>query len=218
MGVGARRAGRGGIRAGVDDGVEVEGLETFELTEGVAVVALGGINGALEAAEGAITVEERLAERSVVVGVVGGIDFVGPDLGFGGAEAAEGPDGADQDIDLIALGGGDGAVAGEVLFGEGGELRGIFAGNDEGLGVEAGFQGIHGGAGLTLGGAGAGGGMAWGAIGGDWSRFRHKEVCGKDGGRKGRPCGWRCFPTPGSHGGLRIKGVSGVKVLKRERR
>jgi hypothetical protein len=50
MGVGDRRAGRGGIRVGVDDGVEVEGLQTFELTEGVAVVALGGVNGALEAA------------------------------------------------------------------------------------------------------------------------------------------------------------------------
>src|ERR1039457_630851 len=39
----------------------------------------------------------------------------------------------------------------------------IFAGNDQGLGVDAGFQGIHGGAGLARSGARARGGAAGGA-------------------------------------------------------
>src|ERR1017187_7474712 len=108
-----------------------------------------------------------MADGGVLVEVGSAIHFVAKDLGFGDGEAAEGPGGADQDIDQVALLGKSGAEALEVLFSESSELLGIFAGNGEGLGIDAGFQGIHAGAGLALGGARArGGGRTYG--GGVW--------------------------------------------------
>ena len=175
-GIGDRRARRGWIEAGRVVGFEREGLEAFELVERIAVVALGGVDEALETIESAIAMFEGLAERSVFVDFIGGFDFVGPDMGLGGTEAAEGPDAADEDIDLVALGGGDGAIVPVILVGEDGELRGIFPEDDEGLGVDAGFQGIHGGASLAGGGAGPGRGIAWGAMGADGLYFRHRRI------------------------------------------
>ena len=136
--------GFGRRRFGVEDGalggdfgggrgleVEGKGLEAFQFVEGVAIVALGGIDASLEAREGAVAVVEGVTEWGVGVELVRALHFVDPDLGFGGGKTAEGPGGADQDIDLVALLGDSGAVALEVLVGEGGEMGGIFAGNDE---------------------------------------------------------------------------------------
>jgi hypothetical protein len=133
--------------------VRVERLETLKFAEGVAITALGGTHHAVEAGEGAVAFAEGLTEWGVFAGFVRGRQLVNPDLGFGDGEAAEGPGGSDEDIDLVALLGGERAVALVILVNEGGEVRGIFAGDDERLGVDAGFQGIHGGAGLAFGGA-----------------------------------------------------------------
>ena len=45
----------------------------------------------------------------------------------------------------------------DVFGSEGFESGGVFAADEVRLGVDAGFQGVHGGDGLALGGAGAGG-------------------------------------------------------------
>jgi hypothetical protein len=76
--------------------------------------------------------------------------LVVPDLGFGDGESAEGPGGADEDIDLVAL---------VVFAGEGIELGAVLTGDDERLGIDTGFHGVHAGTGLALGGAGARGGV-----------------------------------------------------------
>jgi hypothetical protein len=149
----------------------VERLEAFEVTEGVAEVALGGIDHALEAGEGAVGEAEGMADGGILVEYGDLIHLVAIDLGFGDAEAAESPGGADQDVDQVALLRDGGAVALEVLIEEGLEMGGIFAGNDEGLGVDAGFQGVHAGTGLALSGARARGAVGMGAIGAWLGRF-----------------------------------------------
>ena len=116
---------------GGGSGVGIEGLEVFELVDGVADVALGGIDHALEAAESAVAEGEGLAESGFGVAFEDGVHLVGEDLGFGDGEAAESPGGADQDIDLVAVFGECGAEALEILVGEGVELVLLFAGDDE---------------------------------------------------------------------------------------
>jgi hypothetical protein len=131
------RAGLGDGALGRDFGgggwIEVESLEALEVAEGVAEVALGGIDYALEAGEGAVHEPEGMADGGVLVELHCGVHLIDIDLGFGGGQAAEGPGGADQDIDQIAPLGKSGVEALEVLFGEGGELLGIFTGNGEGF-------------------------------------------------------------------------------------
>jgi len=122
------------------------------------VGALEGIAAAFEAGEGLAGVLEGFAEETVGEGfmgapavvVVGDFEELGfPKLGFGLAQAAEGPFGIDEDIDEGTLGGGLGAVIVEVLSGERGEGIGVLAADDLGLGVDAGFQGILGRDGLA---------------------------------------------------------------------
>jgi hypothetical protein len=82
---------------------------------------------------------------------------ISPELGFGAAEAAEGPFGVDQGVDEGALFGGVGLETVEIFGGEGCEVVGIFAGDDFGLGVDAGGEGIETGDGFTGRGTGSGG-------------------------------------------------------------
>jgi hypothetical protein len=83
---------------GGDPGGVVEGLEAFEFVKGVAVVALGGVDHALEAGEGGVASGKGVSKRGVAVECDGAAHLC-PDLGFGGGESAEGPGGADEDID-----------------------------------------------------------------------------------------------------------------------
>ena len=141
------------------------GLEALEILEGVAVVALGGVDAALEAGElvGVFTV--GLAEGDFVVGFEGGKRAFLPKLGFDDAETAEEPIGVDEGVDEHALFGGGGVEA-VVIFGfEGFEVGGFFAADDLGFGVDAGFQGVHGRGGFALGGARAGGLLSVEAVG-----------------------------------------------------
>ena len=138
------------------------GLELAEVVKSAVVGAMEGIAAAFEAGEGLAGVLEGFAEETVGEGfmgapavvVVGDFEELGfPKLGFGLAQAAEGPFGIDEDIDEGTLGGGLGAVIVEVLSGERGEGIGVFAADDLGFGVDAGFQGILGRDGLALSGA-----------------------------------------------------------------
>ena len=83
-------------------------------------------------------------------GVVKALDAVLPELRFEGAEAALEPLGGDEGIDQGADFGSGGLVAVVVFGDEEREGRGVFAGDDLGLSVDAGFQGIEADCGLAL--------------------------------------------------------------------
>jgi hypothetical protein len=140
----------------------------FKLEEGVAAIALSGIDDAVETGEGFVAEGEGVADRGVGAEFIHVLHLVDPDLGLGDGEAAEGPGGADDDVDQVALLGDGGVEALEVLVAERVEIGWIFAGNDEGFGIDAGFQGVHAGTGFALGGAGARGGAGL-------LRFCHKR-------------------------------------------
>jgi hypothetical protein len=61
----------------------------------------------------------------------------------------------------------------EVLSGEGTEFGGVFANDDLGSGIEAGFEGVGTGSGFTIGGARAGGFLCVAAVGRDLFRGTH---------------------------------------------
>jgi len=127
--------------------------------------ALGGIHAGLEAEEFAAGLAEDVAQGVGGIELFGGVDFVLGELGFHAAEAAHQPDGDDGGVDGVTLFGGDGLVKSVVFGAESFQFGGIFAGKDQGFGVDAGFQGIPGGAGLTLVGAGARGVLRVEAVG-----------------------------------------------------
>ena len=77
-------------------------------------------------------------------------------------------------IDEHALLGGGGAEAAVIFAGEFLEGGGGFAADELGFGVDAGLEGIHGGADLALGGAGSGGFLCVEAIGLDLLFGCHK--------------------------------------------
>ena len=118
--------------------------------EGVAVVALSGVNAALEAGEVVAVVAEGLGESDFENRIL-------PHLALDSAETAEEPFAIDESIDEHSLLGGGGAEALVVVVGELFELRDGFAGDGLGSGIDAGFEGVHGAAGLALDGAGSSG-------------------------------------------------------------
>ena len=75
------------------------------------------------------------------------------ELGVDPAAAAELPFGADELIDQGALDGAGGLVVAVEVFDQGLEVGGVLTADDLGLGVDAGFEGVETGSGLTLGGA-----------------------------------------------------------------
>ena len=93
--------------------------------------------------------------------------LVVPDFGVGERIAAKEPLGIDDGGDEERLLGSGGFPAEEVLAGEGAEFGGVFAGDDLGAGIEAGFEGVGTGGGLALGGSWTGGSLSVEAVGGD---------------------------------------------------
>ena len=137
----------------------VGGLEALEFLEGAVVVAADRIDAALEAIEHAVGEVEDPAVGMLIRGVsaLRILGLVFPEFRLAAAEPAQQPVAVDQGIDQqAALGRGCGEtllICGDEIF----ELVRIFAGDDLGFGVNAGFQGIEAGRGLALGGAWAGG-------------------------------------------------------------
>jgi hypothetical protein len=128
-----------------------------------------------------------------------------PDLGLGSVEAAELPVGGYQEIHQEALFAGGGLEEVIVFESEGFQDGGIFAGDDVGLSVDAGFEGIEPGNGLAFDGTGAGGFLRIEAVRLDLKEFSHNFCF--EGSRRG---GWwrvvgmrKCF------------GVNGLRILKR---
>jgi len=131
-------------------------LEQAQRVEVAMEIAVGGVHAALEAAQLGAGIGVGLADDGGV-GEIGAIGDLGKDdFDFGLAEAAEQGLSVCEAVDQGALFGSAGVVVLGPLGGEGGAFGGVFPGEDFGLGVDAGFQGIHGGAGLALGGAGPG--------------------------------------------------------------
>jgi hypothetical protein len=129
----------------------------LEGVEGAVEGAAGGIDAPLELAEGLVIVHTGLAEGKIVFHGVGLLVGILKELGFGGGEAAEGPLAADDVVEQEAGFGGGGAVALVVLVDELLEVGEVLGGEDEGFGMNAGFEGVHGGNGLTCDRGGAGG-------------------------------------------------------------
>ena len=152
-----------GCRLGVWGGFS--GLETLQFVEGIAVVAVGGVDAALEAGEIVGVVVEGLADLDFVVGPEGVEGALLPELGLADAKTAEEPFGVDEGVDEHALLGGGGVEAAVVFRLEGFEVGGFFAADDLGFGVDAGFEGIHAGGRFALGSVGAGGFLCVEAIG-----------------------------------------------------
>ena len=168
---------RSGGRDGSGGGLGLAGgLDLLQLVKGVAVRAPGGIDAALEALEGPAAVGEGVAEGGIFVGIKEVGDGVFPNLGFDSGEAAELPVVADEGVDEEPLFGRGGLEAVEILGGEGVEVPGLLAGDDFGLGVDAGFQGILGRGGLAVSGARAGGLPGVEAIGLDLMNSGHDCV------------------------------------------
>jgi hypothetical protein len=117
------------------------------------VDALGSVDAALEAAEDLVIAFVDLGQFEAFGGVVEVPDVVLPELRFEGAETALEPLGGDEGVDQGAYFGSGGLVAVVIFGGEERESRGVFAGNDLRLSVDAGFQGIEADSGPALDGA-----------------------------------------------------------------
>jgi len=173
------------------------GLKAIEAIEAAVEGTLGGIHTGLEADELVAGVAEDVAEGSGRVEVGGVGQFVLDELGFEDAETAHEADGVNDAFEGVALIGGDGLVVFVVLGAEDFEGRGILTGEEYGLGVDTGLEGIEAGAGLALGGARAGGALGVEAVGLDLLVGCHgvdlslnKRVEQKKAPRR-RPGGWR---------------------------
>jgi hypothetical protein len=175
------------------------GLEFFEVLEGALAGAAGAVEAPLELAEGFGLVAGGLAEGIFVMGLEGVAVVVCPKLGFGGAEAALEPLAVDEVVDEGAGFGGGGVVALVILGDQEFEIGEFLGGKDEGFGVDAGFEGVHGGGCLARDGGRAGGLLGIPAVG-----FYLTES-GHDGSGNGQadPEGTPACPT------LRIEGRFG---------
>src|ERR1035441_10687300 len=116
---------------------------------GAGAGAAGGIDAVLEFGEGGRVVGGGFTEGELLGVAELVLALIAPHLGFGAVEAAEGPLAADEVVDETAGVGGGRAVVAVVGVDEIFEVGEFFGGKDEGLGMEAGFEGVHGGGGLA---------------------------------------------------------------------
>ena len=84
----------------------------------------------------------RVDEFSAGEALVEDVDAVIPELGFDAAEAALDPLGGDESVDERELDGVGGLEVEHEHGGEGFEFGGVFAGDDVGPGIDAGFEGV----------------------------------------------------------------------------
>jgi len=135
----------------------------FGLAAGAAEFGIGAVPGALEGGDLALHAGEEFGGRGIGEegggqGCAGSFGEEGAvEVGLDALEAALLPVGAEHGVDVEGFGGGLGTEVAVVVGGEGVVVGGVFAGDDDGGGVDAVFQGIEAGGGLALGGAGSGG-------------------------------------------------------------
>jgi hypothetical protein len=167
------------------------GLEALQVHDGLPLQAAGVIDSALEAGLGVGSVVEGLPGGAVRAGVIGVLDGMDHELGIDPVEAAEAPGMADDVIDQEAFDVGLGLATSVEPFGEGGEVGGILAGDDGGLGVDTGLEGVHAGGSFALGGAWAGGVLRVALVSVDLSKCSHflllTSICRASRGLAGTP-------------------------------
>lgn len=205
-GRGGKGRGAGWLRSPGREGIRLAalGIQALEFFEGAVVVAVGGIDAALEAGELLATVVEAQAHEALRVRFpdLRFLHFALPELGFGLAEAAEEPLAIDEGIDQEALLGGGGLPTLLVFGGEGLEIGGVLAANDLRFGVNAGLDGVEAGDGLALDGARAGGFLCVETIRFDLLDGGHKRK-GQAGPGSGLACpAYRVARGVGGGGGL----------------
>jgi hypothetical protein len=132
-------------------------------------VALGGLDAAADAGECVGVVYEDLAHGGDFAeeGLVDAFALRFVAFGLDAGHAAHGPEVLHKHFDQGGFGGSGGLVLLEVIGGELFESGGVFAHDDLGLGVDAVLEGVEADGGFALGGAGAGGLLRVGAVGGD---------------------------------------------------
>ena len=136
------------------------GLEALKVERGLVIGSLDAGDLAIEAGQAFVIAAVGVAEFGAgIVAADGAAAFngTGPDLGFGGTETAESPGILEQMVDEFAFGSVGRLPAVGELFGEGAELIGVFAGDDDGSGVDAGFEGVEADGGFAVVGRGSGG-------------------------------------------------------------
>src|ERR1039457_7213250 len=176
------------------------GLEFLEGIDGAEAGAAGGVEAVLEFGEGGGVAGSGLSEGVLLWVAVLVVALILPGLGFGDAEAAEHPLAIDEVVDEAAGVGGGGAVVVVEVGDELVEVGKVFGREDEGFGVDAGFEGVHGGSGLARDRGGAGGLLGVAAVSFYLSESRHS---GSGGVRAalGLAGGSAC-PTLGIEGGV----------------
>jgi hypothetical protein len=127
------------------------GLDFLEGGEGAVEGALDGVDAALETLVGGVAAVVGLSDLEALDRAENAVDVDLEELRLEGAEAALEPLGGDEGIDQGADFGSGGLVAVMVFGGEKFESRGVFAGDDLGLSVNAGLEGIEADSGLALG-------------------------------------------------------------------
>ena len=137
----------------------------FEGLEGAEAGAAGGIEAVLDFGEGGRVARGGVSEGVLLRVAESVLVLVLPHLGFGDAEATERPLAVDEVVDERAGFGGGGMVVVVALVDELFEVGSVFTGEDEGFGVDAGFEAVHGGDGLACDRGGAGGFLGITAVG-----------------------------------------------------
>jgi hypothetical protein len=129
----------------------------FEGLEGAVDGSTGGVEAVLEFGEGVEVDGGGLSEGVLLGASPALLLLIFPGLGFGDAETAEGPLTGNEIVDQEAGFRGGGLVVPVILFDELFEVGEFLGGEDEGLGVDAGFDGVHGRDGFACDRGGAGG-------------------------------------------------------------
>src|ERR1035441_9950036 len=150
----------------------------LDVLAAAAEFGVGAVPGAFEGGDLALDAGEELGgggvgEEGGGEGRAGGFGEEGAgEVGLDAEEAALLPIGAEHGFDVEEFGGGLGAEVAEVVGGEGVVFSRVLAGDDDGGGVDAVFEGVEAGGGLALGGAGSGRHLGVGPISGDLCRDR----------------------------------------------
>jgi hypothetical protein len=116
----------------------------FEGLESAVDGSAGGVEAVLEFGEGVGVDGGGLSEGVLLGAGPALLLLIFPSLSFGGAETAEGPLAGNEIVDEEAGLRGGWLVVPVILFDELFEIGESLGGEDEGLGVDAGFEGVHG--------------------------------------------------------------------------
>jgi len=159
------------------------GLQALQLLEGAVIVALAGIDCPLVAHELAGSSGKGFAGCDNAAWALLFKELVAdlfPNFGFGAAHAAEAPFVLNEGFDEGVFGGIGREVLLVVFGGEVGKAFGGFLERNQGMGADAGLEGLGAGCRLALGGAGAGGFWRLAAFGRGLFGDCHEELSFKE--------------------------------------